>query len=55
MFERTFNWLNLLLLRVGLTLLDRKIYTRLYLGSTQTQVPVNPVCPNVAGETLAEG
>src|SRR5262245_38938374 len=38
-----------------LTLLERKTKMSLYLGSTQKQVPVNPVCPNVRGDADKHG
>jgi hypothetical protein len=42
-----FNSLNALLLRVGTTLLHKKININSFSGSTQNTVPVNPRCPNV--------
>jgi hypothetical protein len=40
----------------GYTRLERKMYSILFSGSIQTQVPVKPVWPNVlAGERLEVG
>jgi hypothetical protein len=44
-----------LLPTLGFTRLLRKMYTRFYLGSTHTQVPVKPVCPKVWSDASFDG